>query len=99
MTKLERVRFTFFIALLIVATFTVYWQVRHHEFLSYDDGLYVTDNRNVTMGLSLKNTVWALTATHAANWHPVTWLSHMLNCQIYGLRAGAIILLVLLFMW
>ena len=77
----------FLIALfLIVSIFAVFWQVRTHEFLKYDDQIYVTDNPHVKAGLTLKGILWAFTATHAGNWHPLTWLSHMLDCQLYGLR-------------
>jgi Flp pilus assembly protein TadD len=73
---------------LVLATLAVYWQIRHHEFLIWDDGDYVTENRHVTAGLSLKNLSWAFTTDHAANWHPVTWMSHMLDVQIYGMNPG-----------
>ena len=73
---------------LIVATLAVYWQVRNHDFVNYDDNHYVTDNRHVRSGLTWEGTIWAFTATHAGNWHPLTWLSHMLDCQIYGLNPG-----------
>ncbi len=58
------------------------------EFVDYDDMEYVTENSRVQEGLSLKNLVWACTTMHAANWHPLTWLSHMLDCELYGLNAG-----------
>jgi Flp pilus assembly protein TadD len=74
--------------LLIVAIFAVFWQVRNHEFLKYDDQDYVTDNPHVKAGLTLKGIIWAFTTTHAANWHPVTWLSHMLDYDLYGLAPG-----------
>ncbi len=57
-----------------------------HEFVNYDDGDYVYENPNVTQGLSLRGVVWAFTHVHAANWHPLTTLSHMLDCQLYGLQ-------------
>jgi tetratricopeptide (TPR) repeat protein len=73
---------------LIVAIVAVFWQVRTHEFLKYDDQVYVTDNPAVKAGLTLKGVVWAFTTMHGANWHPLTWLSHMLDCQLYGLKPG-----------
>jgi tetratricopeptide (TPR) repeat protein len=73
---------------LIVATLAVYWQVRNHDFLYYDDHVYVTENPHVQGGLSWNGISWALTTTHSANWHPLTWLSHMVDCQIFGLNAG-----------
>ncbi len=73
---------------LIVATVLVFWPVRNHEFLNYDDNVYITENAQVKGGLTLKGSIWAFTTTHAANWHPFTWLSHMLDCDLYGLAPG-----------
>jgi len=72
--------------LLIAATLTVYWQVRNHDFINFDDNQYITDNIHVHTGLRSDNITWAFTSTHAANWHPLTWLSHMLDCQLFGLN-------------
>jgi len=69
---------------LIVAVLAVYLPVRHYKFLKYDDDKYVTDNRYVKPGLSLQGVRWAFTTGHASNWHPLTWLSHMLDCEIFG---------------
>ena len=74
--------------LLIAATISVYARTASYPFISYDDDLYVTGNLQVRAGLSLEGARWALTTGHAANWHPLTWLSHMLDCQLYGLWAG-----------
>ena len=71
---------------LVVSIVAVFWQVRTHEFLKYDDQIYVTDNPPVKAGLTLKGVIWAFSATHAGHWHPLTWLSHMLDCQLYGLK-------------
>jgi Flp pilus assembly protein TadD len=71
--------------LLIVATLVPYSQVVNHQFINYDDRDYVTQNQHVQKGLTLESLVWAFTNTHAANWHPLTWLSHMLDCELYGL--------------
>ncbi|MDO9528887.1 MAG: tetratricopeptide repeat protein [Syntrophales bacterium] len=71
---------------LVIVTLAVYWQVGNHAFVNYDDIKYVTENRHVQAGLTLKSVKWAFTATHASNWHPLTWLSHMADCQIYGLN-------------
>ncbi len=71
---------------LVLATFAVYWQIQDHEFLYYDDNQYVTDNLNVKSGFTSESIIWAFTASHAANWHPLTWLSHMLDYQLYGLH-------------
>lgn len=74
---------------LATATILVYWQVHSFEFVNYDDTDYVKDNPIVQRGLSLENVRWALTTGHASNWHPVTWLSHMLDCSIFGVNPGA----------
>ena len=58
----------------------------HHEFLNYDDNEYVYENPEVAAGLSVNGILWAFTHTYAANWHPLTAISHMLDCQIYGLH-------------
>jgi tetratricopeptide (TPR) repeat protein len=73
---------------LVLTILAVYWQVGNHEFVNYDDNDYITENQHVQAGLTLKSIAWAFTSTHASNWHPLTWLSHMLDCQIYGLHPG-----------
>jgi tetratricopeptide (TPR) repeat protein len=73
---------------LILVTFAAYWQVRHHEFISLDDNLYVTENPHVQGGLSIKGLVWSVTRSYAGHWHPITWLSHMLDTDLYGLNPG-----------
>lgn len=75
----------------LVLSFSVvalFWQVQDHGFILYDDNLYVTENQHVQKGLSLESLTWALTATDAGFWHPLTWLSLMLDYQVYGLNAG-----------
>lgn len=69
----------------MAVTFAGFEPVRNHAFLNIDDNFYVTDNPPVKSGMTLKGVIWAFTAMHAANWHPLTWLSHMLDCQLYGL--------------
>lgn len=76
-------------ALLLLATLLLYSPVAHHSFLRFDDGAYVTDNPHVNTGLTASNTLWAFTAFHEANWHPVTWISHMADCQLFGLNSGS----------
>ena len=73
--------------LLIVLTLTAFWQVQTHEFISLDDHVYISDNTHVRSGLTLENIIWAFTSAHACNWHPLTWLSHMLDCHWFGLDA------------
>jgi hypothetical protein len=71
---------------LVIATVVVYWQVRNHEFVNFDDDRYVTENTHVQAGLSRESVIWAFTATDVSNWHPLTWLSHMLDYQLYGMN-------------
>jgi Tfp pilus assembly protein PilF len=74
--------------LLLIVTLAVYVPVRNQPFLNYDDNDYVTRNQHVQAGLSWNTFVWSLTAREAYNWHPLTWLSHALDCQLFGLDAG-----------
>jgi Tfp pilus assembly protein PilF len=74
---------------LAVVTLAAYWGVGSCEYVHFDDGYYVAENPVVQAGLTLKGLVWAFTTNHASNWHPVTWLSHMLDCQLFGLDPGA----------
>jgi Flp pilus assembly protein TadD len=76
------------VASLIVAVLAVYAQVRTHSFINFDDPLYVTRNAHVLQGLSAANIRWAFGATVAANWHPLTILSHMLDVSLFGRDAG-----------
>ncbi|MCK4752078.1 MAG: tetratricopeptide repeat protein [Planctomycetes bacterium] len=71
---------------LVLVTTAVYWQVHEHEFLDYDDNVYVTSNPNVNGGLTKQSVIWAFTTYHISNWHPLTWLSHMTDCELYGLN-------------
>jgi tetratricopeptide (TPR) repeat protein len=66
----------------------VFWQVQHYQFVNYDDDVYVTENPQVRMGLGGESVVWAFTAVHAGYWIPLTWLSYMLDCEVYGLHPG-----------
>src|ERR1035441_8333753 len=66
----------------------VYWPVRHFEFLCFDDPEYVTDKPHVKAGLTWPSIHYALTTGVVGNWHPVTTLSHILDCQIFGVNAG-----------
>ena len=83
--------------LLALVTVAAYWPVRHHDFINFDDPMYVYDNAQVQQGLTWDGIVWAFTSDHAMNWHPVTWLSHMLDCQLFGVDAGAHHLVSVLF--
>jgi tetratricopeptide (TPR) repeat protein len=75
----------FLLPLLVVVTCVVYAQVASHRFIGLDDALYVGANPHVQQGLSLETLRWACTSTHAFNWHPLTWLSHMLDVELFGM--------------
>jgi tetratricopeptide (TPR) repeat protein len=75
-------------ALLFLAVLAVFGQSRGFEFLNYDDPSYVTENPPVTAGLSADGLRFAFGAFHSSNWHPLTWLSHMLDVQVFGMRPG-----------
>ena len=70
--------------LLTLAVALVYARTIHYPFINFDDGTYVYNNPNVFHGLTGQGIVWALTCAHSCNWHPITWISHQLDCQIYG---------------
>jgi Flp pilus assembly protein TadD len=74
---------------LVAATVWVYLPVRGYPFIGFDDPGYVTENPNVKGGLSTAAVWWALTTGHMANWHPLTWISHEIDVQLFGLNAGA----------
>ena len=74
--------------ILALGTAGVFWQVRNCDFVGFDDDDYVAKNDHVKSGLTVEGTVWAFTTNHSANWHPLTWLSHMLDCQLFDLHAG-----------
>ncbi len=76
-------------ALLVVIVLLLYLPVIHHDFIKlWDDDAYVTDNAHVVSGLKIANVAWAFTSFEQSNWHPVTWLSHMLDCQLFGVNPG-----------
>jgi tetratricopeptide (TPR) repeat protein len=76
-----------YLALLLV-TFAVYAQVRDFDFVNYDDVDYTTGNLNVRQGLTAQGLKWALTSRDTGNWVPLTWVSHMLDCQFFGPDSG-----------
>ena len=73
---------------LAALSWLVFGQTLWHDFVNYDDPRYVYENTNITEGLSISGIVWAFTHIHSMNWHPLTTISHMLDCQLYGLKAG-----------
>jgi tetratricopeptide (TPR) repeat protein len=74
--------------MLVVLTLGVYWPVQNYEFINYDDQLYVTENFRVQNGITLKSIKDTFTNFHTGHWHPLTMISHMLDWQMYGNRAG-----------
>ena len=71
---------------LMLATFCTYSQIQDHEFIDFDTGFVLTRNLNVQAGLTIESFKWAFTTSHPPYWHPITWLSHMLDYQLYGLH-------------
>ena len=80
---------SFYVCLALVAiTWFVFGQTLRHDFVNFDDHVYVYQNPQITQGLTADGLIDAFTHTHARNWHPLTTISHMLDCQLYGLQAG-----------
>ena len=73
--------------ILILLTVISFWPVQDREFVGYDDPEYVTENPQVSKGLTLQNIGWAFATPPPYNWHPLTWISHMLDCQLFGMNA------------
>ena len=71
--------------LLVTMVLVLYAQTNHFFFVNIDDGMYVIQNSHVRAGLSWNTFAWAMTSTYA-NWHPVTWISHALDCQLFGIN-------------
>ena len=87
--RIFNIRYDILICLfLVIATLAVYWQMNYHEFINFDDPSYILQNQHVQKGLTSESISWAFSFTDIAYWHPLTWLSHMLDCQIYGLIPG-----------
>jgi len=73
---------------LAVVTFAIYAQVVGHQFITLDDPTYIQENPMVNRGITHAGLAWAFTTFHAANWHPLTWISHMIDCQFFGISAS-----------
>jgi len=71
---------------LIAVTLTIFWPVQNFEFVNLDDGVYVTHNYRVQSGLTWESFIWSFTTTHSSEWHPLTWLCHMADYELYGLN-------------
>ncbi len=74
---------------MIAITWAVFGQTLRYGFVNYDDPFYVSENRQIQAGLSWQNIGWAFTHVHSHNWHPLTTISHMFDCQVFGLKPGA----------
>jgi tetratricopeptide (TPR) repeat protein len=89
--KTTRNRWGFNVAICIALAglaWLIFGQTRWHDFVNYDDPRYVYENTEITGGLNIGSIAWAFTHVHSMNWHPLTTISHMLDCQLYGLNAG-----------
>jgi tetratricopeptide (TPR) repeat protein len=73
---------------LVLAVFGIFGQTASFDFVNWDDDQYVYENSHVIGGVTSQNVAWAMKAEHASNWHPLTWVSHMADCQCYRLWAG-----------
>ena len=80
--------FAIVLMILVVCVLIVFWPVSGHDFVNYDDDLYVTDNIRVCGGLTWDNVKWAFSATEAGFWHPLVWLSLMVDFSLFRLNAG-----------
>lgn len=74
--------------LLAAVTIALYWPVQSFDFVNFDDDVFVKENRQIRDGLSSEGLLWACTTFHGGNWHPLTWVSHMVDVESYGLDAG-----------
>ena len=75
-------------ALLFAVVVSVFWPCLHHDFVNLDDNVYVYDNLHVRNGLTRQSILWAFSNLDAGFWHPLTWLSIMLDCQLFGMHPG-----------
>ena len=73
---------------LFVLTWIVFGQTLRYDFVNYDDPRYVYQNTRITSGISVANVAWAFSHIHSENWHPLTTITHMLDCQLHGLNAS-----------
>src|SRR5256884_238737 len=87
--KQSRWQFVGISIFLVAITWAVFGQTIGHQFINYDDPLYVLDNAHVRAGLTWRGIAWAFTHVHSQNWHPLTTISHMLDCQLFGVNPGA----------
>jgi len=74
---------------LVISVLVVYWQVNNYEFVGFDDDVFIIENTRVQNGLTLESIRWAFSYDNMTYWHPLTWLSYMLDIQLYGMNPGA----------
>ena len=86
MSAFAEKRVVIFCLLLVAATLAFYNPVVHNGFIEFDDSAYIVRNPQVQSGLSWDTVKWSFTTFHVANWHPITWLSHAADCQMFGLN-------------
>ena len=86
-TILERSDLLILLGLAIV-TFGIYAQLIGHRFIAFDDPTYIQENSMVNRGVTLAGLAWAFTTFYAGNWHPLTWIAHMIDSQLFGTFAG-----------
>ena len=79
---------TLLIFFILIAVTSVFWQVCEYDFVDFDDREYVSDNKWVQKGITRDGLEWCFAAAHSANWHPLTWVSHMVDVQFFGMDAG-----------
>jgi tetratricopeptide (TPR) repeat protein len=82
----RKLRFVLICVGLVLATAIAFEPIRANDFVEYDDYQYLVKNRHVQKGVTVDSAIWAFTTFHASNWHPVTWLSHMIDCGLFGLE-------------
>src|SRR4030042_1761497 len=76
------------IIFLIVASFTAFGRIVANDFINFDDNVYITDNSHIKSSINIETIKWAFTTTYFSYWHPLTWLSHMLDWSLFGANAG-----------
>jgi protein O-mannosyl-transferase len=81
--------YNIFICLFLLSAISlIYWKIHTYDFIVFDDDAYVYDNPHIKNGITFDNIKWAFTSFHSWNWHPLTWISHMIDCQFFGLNPG-----------
>ncbi len=76
------------IAVLTILILSIYWQIGKYPFVAFDDDVYVYENLHVRQGLTSEGIVWSFTTFHGSNWHPLTWISHMADVELFGMNPG-----------